>query len=583
MGSRNGGAAPEIVTFLIVELGDVATRLVRGPVAQMLLDGGGLEAAAPENRDGRYLAAAEFPMAVDAAVTALDIALRCSTSDPPPRLRAIVHTVQRGEHGTSHHPEIARAMALLAEARDGEILATASTAAIVSPSLPSGIDLVDRTDLVLHPSRRVERLYELRSVDAAVPPARPQMPVTRSNLGWARRAAASPLVGRTEPAARLDAAWEATLRGSRRMVVLVGEGGVGKTAVAAELALRAHALGALVLYGRCDREQASPYEAVREALGTYAIGCPPAQLTKDLKDYQRDIRRVLADTRCAQPSDRRDPSSVASGDPRRERLRFHEAVHAWLDRLAAHRPVLLVLDDLHWVDHPSRQLVDYLQRATGRAPWMLLATTRPDATETAGRPAGFRPDTGVGHEGVEHIELGGLTSSAVSELVQRMTGCVLEPDDEAVEWLTAETAGNPLLVQKLLRGIRHAGDLRAELLAARNELPEHLTDFVRWRLSHLPLPTRHLLGQAASIGSSVNLDQLAGAALSPPVIVRDTLEPAVRDELLRIHADGEQYDFTHEVIRRALTNGSDVSPDAVRRPSVWASQSASERRAARHS
>jgi hypothetical protein len=356
-----------------------------------------------------------------------------------------------------------------------------------------------------------------------------------SNLAWARRAAGC-LFGREAASATLDDAWWATLNGQRHDVLIVGESGIGKTALAADFALRVHALGALVLYGRWDRDQIDPYQGFREALGTYADGCPTDQLRGPLDAHRDAMSRLLPDL-AAHLGDRHAP---APGDPEGERLALYDAVHAWLVSLAAERPVLVVLDDLHWAERSSLLLIDYLQHRAGTAPWMLVMTCRASEGHT------------LDASDVERLELRGLTARAVARLAGYSLGTVLQPDEQAVAWLTSETAGNPLLVHHTLRSVSAAGDPVSALHEARDRLPEQLRDVIRWRLSQLPAPTRQVLTDAAILGAGVDLDLLGRATRRPPVLLRDALAPALDEELVRPDHTGDRYHFAHEVVRRTL-------------------------------
>ena len=249
-----------------------------------------------------------------------------------------------------------------ASAAPQQILATVSTAVMASPALPTGAELVDRGIRVLGRQQTPERIYELRSGRAGL--GGDHDDDGASNLEWARRAARGPVLGREEPLDALALAWKAALHGNRRTVLLAGEGGIGKTTVAAELALRLHADGALVLYGRWDQQALAPYQAVREALGTYAAACPTARLRADLEGWGDEITRLLPDVG-ARVGGVRAP---LMGDPDGERMRLFEAIEAWLAGMARRRPVVLVLDDLHWADGSSRLLVEHLRHAPDDAP-----------------------------------------------------------------------------------------------------------------------------------------------------------------------------------------------------------------------
>jgi hypothetical protein len=465
-------------------------------------------------------------------------AVRVALQVARPAVRAALYT-------TGGPDGLTVVLALLHEARPPQILAGASTAALIGPALPADLELVE----LGVPPLWSDRTYELRIARQRDEDEGPS-DASASNLAWAHRAVPGPLLGREPSLATLTSIWQATLRGERRMALLRGEGGIGKTSVAAELALQVHADGALVLYGRWDPDQISPYQAMREALGTYVERVGPAGLLRlDLEGHQDQIRRLLP----AVGSGLGGRSARAGADPEGERVALYDAVRAWLDALARQRPVLLVWDDLHWADRSSHLLLLHLRQATGNAPWTLLLTARP-----AGAERGEESDPGE-DRGLHVVDLQGLDPAAVSGLVQRTLGHILEPDGEAIRWLTTATAGNPLLVQHILRGVGTPADATAvsrELLEARNQLPEPLTDVIRWRVGQLPAPTRRALADAAIIGSTVDIELVADVVSTPPVVLRTALEPALREHLLVADDAAGHYSFTHDVIRRAL--GDDV-------------------------
>jgi tetratricopeptide (TPR) repeat protein len=234
--------------------------------------------------------------------------------------------------------------------------------------------------------------------------------------------------------------------------------------------------------------------------------------------------------------------------------------------------VLLVLDDLHWADGSSRLLVDHLCRAPHDAPLMMVITSREDDTEpvtamlglTGNARNGGNGTTGNGNGNgdgvVEWIGLAGLERAAVARLVEQAIGRPLDDDDEdLVEWLSSETSGNPLFVQEVLRSVSGSRDAAAALRTARREVPDRLTDVVRWRLRQLPAPARLVLADAAVVGTAFDLDLLASATTLPPVQLTGPLDHALRSGLLRHHAPGARYAFAHEVVQRALRD--DLEPD----------------------
>ena len=499
---------------------------------------------------------AVFHIASGAALAAVQVA-RTLNAAPP---RMALCTGEADTHGsTLGGAARARARALLRLAHRRQILVTASTAVMASPALPRQAELVDCGVRALDPTRPPERIYELRP--GSLDPndnADDHDDLTSSNLEWARRAAHGPVLGREEPLAALESAWQATLHGKRRTVVLSGEGGIGKTTLAAELALRLHAEGALVLYGRWDPEPLAPYQAMREALGSYASACPTPRLRADLEGWGDELSRLLPDVGARVGGVR----SPLRGDPESERMRLFEGIEAWLDRLATRRRgLLVVLDDLHWAERSSWLLLDHLRHSPGTAPRMILTTLR-EGEAGAALTKGWQDFERDG-EGLEHVRLGGLEGPVVAQLVEQTLGNAGGPlDDDVVAWLTDGTAGNPLFVQEVLRSVARSDDTSRALRAARDAVPGRLADVVAWRLKQLPAATSSLLADAALIGPTFDLDLLASAKAATPISLQTALEDGVRTGLLQAREARGRYAFTHDLVRRALQETREGSESA---------------------
>lgn len=539
----------DVLTFLLIELDRLSRQQMGELVDQAVLDSGGAVVAAGDT--SAEVTAAVFHLAGDAARTAIDLAGRLGDElaaeaqrQPAPWMRMALCTGDaHGDASTLAGPALQRAGSLLRLTGPNQVLVAASTATVASAALPRGVELVDHGVRPLGVGHPPERVYELRGELGRRD--------TVSNLDWARRAAPGSVLGREEPLAVLDAAWKTALDGRPQVVLLSGEGGIGKTTVAAELALRRHAEGAAVLYGRWDQESLTPYQATREALGTYAQACPATQLRADLEGRSDEIARLLPDV-AARLGGVRPP---LRGDPEGERLRLFEAIDGWLGRIAHRHPLLVVLDDLHWAGRSSLQLVEHLRHTPTTVPLMLVLTVREGEVDPDLRPLLHQLSAGVGDavDPIERIELAGLERGVVAQLVTQTVGDQLAPDDEVVEWLTTETSGNPLFVQEILRGVRDDEDPAAALRAARHQLPDRLSDMVRWRLRQLPRDTADTLATAAVVGPSFDVDVLASVLGTAPVLLRPVLAAAELSGLLRGPGAGTATcTFAHEVVRRAL-------------------------------
>ena len=169
-----------------------------------------------------------------------------------------------------------------------------------------------------------------------------------------------PLVGRRRELAEVTRLWERATRGAAvslapgerapRILCLAGEAGIGKTSLAAELARRAHEGGATVLAGRAPREALVSYEPFLEALGHYFRAAPLPELRGAVSDFGPELARLVPELRRRIP----ELSPAPPGDPEGERYRLFEAVVGLLTAVSVRTPLLLLLDDLHWTDRPTK-------------------------------------------------------------------------------------------------------------------------------------------------------------------------------------------------------------------------------------
>src|SRR6201996_695785 len=170
-------------------------------------------------------------------------------------------------------------------------------------------------------------------------------------------AAATPLIGRREEMARLEAWWQAP--DGERVMLLAGDPGIGKTRLLAETAVRAHASGSIVLAGRAPEETLVPYQPFLEALGHYVFRAPLDGLRTATREYGGELGRLIPELRRRLP----ELPPADPGAPETARCRLSEAVAGVLGEMSATVPVLIVLDDLHWADRPTLLLLRHLARS----------------------------------------------------------------------------------------------------------------------------------------------------------------------------------------------------------------------------
>ena len=346
------------------------------------------------------------------------------------------------------------------------------------------------------------------------------------------------LVGRADELEAVDRTFAQLDRGEPAALALVGEPGIGKTRMLAELASRAEAQGHLVLTGGASEfERDLPFSVFVDALDEYVHGLEPARLEMLDDETLSELAQVL-------------PSLSAVATPHaaplgRERYRAHRAVRTLLELLAASRPVVLVLDDLHWADPGSVELVGALLHRRPAAPVALaVAMRRRQVPERLSAALEREHRAGL----VTMVELGTLTLAEVEELVGDGGGA-------SASLLYEESGGNPFYVEELARSFERAGGTlpsRPTTSLEGVEVPSVVAAALTEELSLLSSSARAVLDGAAVAGDPFEPElAAAGAGTSEEAAIAALDELLVRD-LLRPTDVPRRFRFRHPLVRRAV-------------------------------
>jgi DNA-binding CsgD family transcriptional regulator/tetratricopeptide (TPR) repeat protein len=364
-----------------------------------------------------------------------------------------------------------------------------------------------------------------------------------------------PFVGRSAELQRLRALMPETGEGSQRIVLLGGEAGSGKSRLIREFAAEAAKGGALVLNGSSDAVVRTPYGPFVEALDKLSRAIEPIELRSALGAGGGELTRLIPEL----PSIVGKLPPPAEADPDTERHRLHTAVSHLLAGVSRARPVLLVLEDVHWADAPSLLLLRHLARA-GDACVLVVASFRDVDADVPEALSETLADLRRSDE-VVRMRLAGLSGEEVGEFVRRAAGKDLGPElDELAGQLHDLTGGNAFLVCELWRALveTHALDTTggvARVLRSPTELesPESVREVVSRRLARLAPRTCDLLELAAAAGSEFELDVVRRASgLAEPDLVSSLDEAAASGMIEELPSTGLAYRFTHELVRRAL-------------------------------
>ncbi len=342
----------------------------------------------------------------------------------------------------------------------------------------------------------------------------------------------------------------------RRVVLVGGAPGSGKSRLAREFAVEASAEGVLVLYGACDAVVQTPYGPFVEALDRLARVTEPDELRRALGPGGGELGRLLPDLTARVGA---LPAPVRA-DPDTERHRLHTAVTDLLTGISRDRPILLVIEDGHWADAPTLMLLRHLARSAASARLLVLATFRdaeadvpPGLSETL---ADLRRS-----DGVVRLRLAGLSAAEVAEFVNLAADA--DPGAgpaELAQTISELTEGNPFLVCELWRALVETGgvevvDRTIRLARPPAELatPESVREVVSQRLARLAPGTTTVLELAATAGSEFELEILRRALALEDIELAAALDEAVRSGMIEEVASRRLgYRFTHELVRRAL-------------------------------
>ncbi len=336
-------------------------------------------------------------------------------------------------------------------------------------------------------------------------------------------------VGREEELAALSESFDEARKGKVTAVLLGGEAGVGKTRLVQRFADRCAADGAHVLFGGCVElsTEGLAYAPFTAALRQLVREQGPAAIAALLPEgAERDLARLLPEF--GEPN--------GDGETDTGRARLFEQFLTLLERLSDSRPTVLVIEDIHWADRSSRDLIAFLSRNLHIPQVLIVMTYRSDDLH---RQHPLRPvlaELGRVH-GVHRLDLPRLSRD---EVAQQMTGILGKvPEYGSVEQVYERSEGIPLFVEALLE------------CGVDCTFPESMQDLILGSVERLPEETQRVLRIAAAGGLRVGHALLAAVSGLSDVELETALRPAIAGNVLQV-ADNRAYVFRHSLIREAV-------------------------------
>jgi tetratricopeptide (TPR) repeat protein len=368
-------------------------------------------------------------------------------------------------------------------------------------------------------------------------------------------------VGREAERVAIRAIIDCALSGHGSLVMLGGEPGVGKTRLAMEMGEYAKGVGFRSLVGHCyERDEPFPYlpfvEMIESGLAHAAsldyyrqvIGDNAAELAQ----IAPRLRRIFPDI----------PKPLELPPAQRRRYLFQSVAEA-LGRAARIHPQLLVLDDLHWADESTLELLNYLANRIAQLPVVMIGTYRDG--DSKNNPTLVRTLEELIRLGIRPLKLGGLSKDAVAQMLGDLSH--RRAPENLVNAVFEESQGNPFFVEEVYRHLLEegkvfdpAGEFRTDLKIDEGDVPEIVRSIISRRLERFDENEKRVLAAAAVIGRSFSFQLLNRISQIDVDELFAAIEKAQQMGMIILSAEGPERPFTfgHELVRQTLLAGISV-------------------------
>jgi len=342
-------------------------------------------------------------------------------------------------------------------------------------------------------------------------------------------------------------------RGEGQVVILAGEAGLGKTRLASELQKRASGGGTTVMRGGCSEADLSlPYLPFLEAIGNYLSTTDLDRLRTRLGTSGRELGQLF-------PQLLPDGGSSDAGDPSGQgKLRLFEGMISLFRDAASEHGLLLVLEDLHWADASTRELLDYMTRRLSHTRMLILATYRSDELD---RKHPLLPLVQGWKRGnlVTLVDIRPLQAAGLADMIRAIFDTE-EVTDEFRDFLYRRTEGNPFVLEEMLKAALDRGDIYRAAGGwerppdlSQMKIPPTVRDTILLRLERLQPEEAEILKMAAVLGQEFSYATLAAVSGKPEETVLSALQRCVQQQLVEEQPQTrERYRFRHSLTREAV-------------------------------
>jgi tetratricopeptide (TPR) repeat protein len=416
--------------------------------------------------------------------------------------------------------------------------------------VPAALEALILRLLAKVPEERPDGAVAVRAALAAIGQA-PSGPVSQAAvdaLSSLDRVERGIFVGRERELSELRAGLGDAMSGRARLMMLVGEAGIGKTRLAEEFVTYARLRGAQPLWARCYAAGAAPaLWAWTQVIRAYAADRGPTIVSREMGPGASDIAAVVSEVR-----------ELISGlpvpqplDAEQARFRLFCSVATFLRNATIREPLVLILDDLHRVDESSLALLRFVLHELRGSRLLCIGTYRED-TLTGGRSRAPALAELAGDPAGSKILLRGLAEHEVARFIELSAG--REPPPGLVTAVHKQTGGNPFFVNELVPTLVAGGGLDdpGDPTAWRITIPESVRALVARRVAHLSESANRILAVASVIGRDFELATLERAADLPNDELLEALDEARAARLVEEAPGGGQFRFSHGLVQEAI-------------------------------
>lgn len=402
-------------------------------------------------------------------------------------------------------------------------------------------------DLGMEPGPPLQaRLREILRQDQSL--EKPPAIVSRPSPRPARRALCPVLIGRAAEWRQLEERVQ-QIGKAGGLILVGGEAGLGKTRLAEELHERAVESGLQIMWGGCsEAELTLPYLPIAEAIGNFLERVDTTSVRKRLGSMASELAHLF-------PQLGGDARPGDSGDPGQARLRLFESILALLRIAAEPRGLLLVVEDVHWADASTRELLDYLSRRIQLDKILVLLTYRHDEVRP-GHPLATHLKAWDRSGIAGRVDLRPLAASDVGAMVGAIFNSPII-SEEFRDLLHARSEGNPFVLEEMLKTALDRGDIyHTEGGWERKTLTDlqispTLRDAILARVNRLDLEDAEIIRMAAVIGQSFSYASLVAASGLTDDKISSALRHSVEQQLLEPE-DSNQFRFRHALTQEAI-------------------------------